>query len=167
MERVSWTPEGWEAEAGAAHPALDREGEQILYDRPDQNGYRHIYGYDREAFVTEPLSITENATGDRLDNHHPAISSDGRYIAYQEESYSSELRSATCAVHFYDQWEGRFARVPCPHELAGEAEYAPNFTDDGTAVQWFEERDRSTPTDATPRQEAILVVNPIKEPGTQ
>jgi hypothetical protein len=41
-----------------------------------------------QALVTdgavEVLSLDNDPTGSRLDNHHPSISADGRFVAYLE-----------------------------------------------------------------------------------
>jgi hypothetical protein len=141
-ERVSWTLHGLQAPAGAADPAVDAEGDQILYDRADAPAYRHIYGYDPAYPGTDVLSIEEDDTGRRLDNHHPGISADGRYIVYLESTHvGADGDQSTCAVHFYDQQSGGFARVPCPDELADGGEYIPYFDAQAQRVDWIEEAD--------------------------
>ncbi|TNF53029.1 MAG: hypothetical protein EP309_08060 [Gammaproteobacteria bacterium] len=71
-----------------------------------------------------------------LDNHHPAISADGRYLAYREaRPGAAEER---CQVHFLDRDTGRFQRQPCPTPLATAPEEArPAFSAYGAEVEWY------------------------------
>lgn len=71
-----------------------------------------------------------------LDNHHPAISADGRYLAYLEMRPGAAEK--LCQIHFLDRDTGRFQRQPCPMPLAAAAEEArPAFSADGAEVEWY------------------------------
>jgi Tol biopolymer transport system component len=125
------------ARQGAAHPALDAAGEDLIYDQGPLAGPRAIlvdglWG-DRSP---APLSLERDEAGRVLDNHHSAISADGRYLAYREaRPGAAEER---CQVHFLDRDTGRFQRQPCPTPLATAPEEArPAFSADGTEVEWY------------------------------
>jgi hypothetical protein len=137
-ERVSETPEGWQAEGPAEHPALDAVGARILYDRRDEAGFRQIYGYTPDTLTTDTLSLTEDEDGERVDNHHPGISPDGRYLTYLESTKAMEGDPDTCTIHVYDQETDVFQRLACPEELASGGEFRPFFSADGSTIEWVE-----------------------------
>lgn len=142
-ERISQTAEGWQAEGAAEHPAVDARGTQILYDRPDREGFRQIYGYLPKALKTETLSLAVNDQGQRLDSHHPGISADGRFLTYLETAAGSGVESDGCAVHVYDQGTKRFVRLACPQELTDGGEFVPFFSEDGGQIEWEGEQEQS------------------------
>lgn len=119
----------------SAHPALDAAGEDLFYDQGSAEGPRDIlvnglWGETQAA----PLSLAEDSAGGALDNHHPAISADGRYLAYLEVRASDSV----CQVHFLDRDSGRFQRQPCPAPVAAAPEEGrPAFSDDGAEVEWY------------------------------
>ncbi|NCC93860.1 MAG: hypothetical protein EOM10_11335 [Opitutae bacterium] len=125
------------AGTASAHPALDAEGAELLYDRRDADGRRQIlldglWG----AAAPEPLSLDRDEAGGALDNHHPAISADGRYVAYLEAG--GEGAAPTCRVHVYDRDTGDFRRVACPDAVAADPEAArPVFVAEGAGLEWF------------------------------
>ncbi|MBK1723023.1 hypothetical protein CKO23_12285 [Thiocystis violacea] len=125
------------AATASAHPALDAAGEDLLYDQRDADGQRQILidglWDDRLA---ESLSLIEDSTGLRLDNHHPAISADGRYFAYLEAR--ADDSETACQVHVYDRDQAQYQRTPCPEALADNAESArPYFSPDAAELNWY------------------------------
>ncbi len=125
------------ADTASAHPALDADGAELLYDRRDADGRRKILldGLWGGA-APEPLSLDRDEAGGALDNHHPAISADGRYVAYLEAE--GEGAAPTCRVHLYDRDTGDFRRVACPDAVAADPEAArPAFAAEGARLEWF------------------------------
>ena len=125
------------AEQASAHPALDAAGNTLLYDQSLARGPRQILGRGLNGDTdTETLSLGDREDGTILDNHHPAISADGRYIAYLEQATSTG--EAGCQVHLYDRATQVYHRQPCPQTLAESSELArPVFTSAGDQIQWF------------------------------
>jgi len=121
----------------AAHPVLDPTGQDLLYDQAGTDGRRQILA--GRLWVPTPgeaLSLEQDSRGRLLDNHHPALSADGRYVAYLEATAEGE--AARCQVHFYDRDSGRYQYQICPAELAAAGEEArPSFSADATQVEWF------------------------------
>jgi hypothetical protein len=124
------------AERPSAHPAVDAWGEQVVFDRLDEAGYRQILGGETWGIdATSTLSLPMNGAGLSLDNHHPGLSPDGRFVVYLESAVDTE--QAACAVHFYDWHQDRDASMPCPAALANHREQAmPQFGADGATVLW-------------------------------
>ena len=121
----------------AAHPALDAAGVALLYDQRDEDGQRRVMVEDLWADdAPEPISLGQDSNGELLDNHHPAISADGRFVAYLEAQAGSA--GPLCAMHFYDRDTARYQRLTCPDALAVDPDTArPYFSADGSQVNWF------------------------------
>lgn len=140
------------SEGASAHPGIDAEGREVIYDQRTTDATRVIRAtrldQDRPARI---LSLPEFPDGQRLDNHHPAISSDGRFIAYLEQIHS-EVLGLGCNVHLYDRETEVYHRQSCPQALAEATEAArPVFSVDGGAIYWH-----------LPGQDEPLVIdNPI------
>jgi hypothetical protein len=127
----------------AAHPALDAAGEDLLYDQRGADGRRQVLREGLwDGLPAETLSLTDDSTGVLLDNHHPAISADGRYVAYLEAPDAAEETDASsepgCRVYLYDRDTGWFERAACPEALAADPESARSaFSADGAQVEWL------------------------------
>jgi hypothetical protein len=140
------------ADVGAAeHPALDAAGEDLLYDQRDAQGQRQVlidglWG----GRAPELVSLSADRAGRRLDNHHPAISADGRFVAYLEAS--ADGGEPRCQVHFYDRDRQRDQREPCPLGISAESETArPSFSADAAQLEWLRGIE----------QEPVVVPNPL------
>jgi hypothetical protein len=133
----------------AAHPSIDAEGNNLLYDRIDEEGFRQIYGCDLGLERSQLLSLPEDDYGFPADNHHPAISANGRYVAYIEVIPSEE--GSTCNVHVLNREDGAFARTPCPEALARDRERVrPQFTDGARWIEWYRNDGASSVAVANP-----------------
>lgn len=121
----------------SAHPALDPEGIDLVYDQQDAEGERDILLESTLSdTLPEALSLAQDERGLVLDNHHPAISADGRFILYLEEGL--EENRSRCQIHFLDRDGGAYRRQPCPSELAALSEEAhPYFSASGDWVEWY------------------------------
>ena len=121
----------------AAHPALDAEGVDVLYDQRRKDGQRQVMIKDLWAdSAPEPISLVQSSTGELFDNHHPAISADGRFVAYLEAQAGTT--EPICSVHFFDRDTARYQQLTCPEALASAPEAArPSFSADGTQLIWF------------------------------
>jgi len=121
----------------SAHPVLDGAGEELLYDQVGQDGHRQILADTVWASgLAQPIGLDQDEAGLALDNHHPAISTHGRFIAYLEERGTDQERA--CHVHLFDRDTGDYQRQACPEDLALEAEDTrPSFSADGRQVEWY------------------------------
>ncbi len=143
------------ADQASAHPVLDASGQDLLYDQHGGDGQRLILADNPwGAMTAEPLTPGQDPSGAALDNHHPAISADGRFLAYLEERETEA--GIGCRIRFQDRDSGRLQHRPCPVALVAAREDArPAFSADGTAVSWF----------ITGWEAPMVVPNPLLPPS--
>lgn len=164
-ERVSRTEWNEQAATAARHPALTAAGDEILYDRADPQGPRQVYRYDRFSTNTEVLSLPDDNQGYALDNHHPGISADGRYVTYLEETLDATGRPLACHVDILDRRDRRFNRQVCPELLTVMTDPVPIFSADGRALQWTSAVTRLEPIadeSSTPPVMTVILTNPLQ-----
>jgi YD repeat-containing protein len=144
------------ADGASTHPALDAAGEDLLYDQRGADGPRQVMIDGLwDGRTAEPISLAEDGTGRAVDNHHPAISADGRFVAYLEVRVDEA--DPGCQVHLYDRDSGAYHRSACPQALATAPERArPAFAPDAAAIEWHLP-DRDAP---------VVVPNPLLDAAT-
>ncbi|NEX16043.1 MAG: hypothetical protein C1943_05260 [Halochromatium sp.] len=139
-----------DALGASAHPGIDAQGQEIVYDQRSDAGRRAVLATragSGEAAVS--LSLATASDGSPVDAHHPAISPDGRFVAYlemqgQEQDPGQEQgqkqgqdEDQHCQVHLYDRQTAVYQRQPCTDALAAAPEQTrPVFTVDGQTLHW-------------------------------
>jgi hypothetical protein len=102
--------------------------------------------------AAEVLSLGTGDNGIVVDTHHPAISADGRFVAYLEEA--AEALSSTCRVHFYDRDSGAYRRLGCSAVLAENPGAAQGrFGANGAYLEWY----------LSGQAEALVLRNPLAD----
>jgi uncharacterized delta-60 repeat protein len=112
----------------SGHPSIDSLGETIIFDHVNDSGLRDIRIFDWINKTTNPIIVDiEN------DQHHPAISANGRYISFLNSSDVSG-----CSVHFVDRESGTESIFHCPDSLTENAETVrPFFNADSSNLEWI------------------------------
>ncbi|MCF7979036.1 MAG: hypothetical protein K9L82_13655, partial [Chromatiaceae bacterium] len=104
--------------------------------------------------AAEVLSLQTNDSGLQVDNHHPAISADGRFIAYLEHSAFSDDANFGCQVHIYDRDTEVYQRQVCPESLTTAADSVrPSFSPGADVLYW------RLPGQVDP----VMLTNPLSE----
>lgn len=87
--RVSISTEGTEADDGSYAPDISADGRYITYYSNatnlvdnDTNGKFDIFVHDMQGCITQRLSVSTNGEGANDDSYFPAISPNGRYVAF-------------------------------------------------------------------------------------
>jgi Tol biopolymer transport system component len=95
-ERVSLDSGGAEGNGDSVAPVISGDGRYVAFESfasnlvaGDTNGTWDVFVRDRLAGTTERASVDSSAAEANGQSHWPAISSDGRYVAFQ--SYASNL----------------------------------------------------------------------------
>ncbi|WP_186343225.1 PKD domain-containing protein [Allochromatium palmeri] len=119
-------------EQASAHPALDAEGMLLVYDQTREAGPRQILGQAlADGAAAEVVALS--AAGAWTDAHHPALSADGRYLAYLRQLANRD-GSLVCSVEIRDLVTDVSASQTCPAALAattdpGRAMFSPDAHD--------------------------------------
>ncbi|MEA1052915.1 hypothetical protein U5801_24355 [Lamprobacter modestohalophilus] len=142
------------AEQASANPALDAGGETLVYDQTSDEAQRQVL---RQALASgsnaERLSLHTDTDGIRIDAHHPAISADGRYVAYLEHQVMSQDET-TCQVHLHDRETEVYHRQVCPESLAtAGGSVRPSFSPEADVLYWH------LPGQVDP----VMLTNPLSE----
>jgi Tol biopolymer transport system component len=90
ITRVSVTTAGAQAQSGSGNPAISADGRVVAFDSPandlvahDLNGSTDVFVRDLDGLTTQLVSATNlNDEGDGS-SRTPALSADGRYVAFQ------------------------------------------------------------------------------------
>ncbi|MCF8002622.1 MAG: DUF1566 domain-containing protein [Chromatiaceae bacterium] len=127
------------SEYPSANPALDASGLSVLYDQGSELGNRQVFCKALAGGeAAQVLSLAQSPQGEPLDNHHPAISADGRFIAYLEQTRSEIGETPECQVHLYDRDTEVYHRQACPDALASEeASLRGVFSEDAQSLDWY------------------------------
>ncbi|MFS8499377.1 MAG: hypothetical protein FWJ70_14305, partial [Micromonosporaceae bacterium] len=95
-ERVSVASDGAPGDANSFSASVSADGRYVAFDSgatnlvaDDTNGFRDVFVHDRETGVTQRVSVTSDGTQGNGTTSEPAISADGRYVAF--ESAASNL----------------------------------------------------------------------------
>ena len=120
-ERVSVTTGGVQATGGDSYnPAISADGRFVAFDSDatnlvggDTNGLNDVFVHDRQTGTTERLSVATDGTEADNNSYDPAISADGRFVAFY--SYATNLVSgdtnSTFDIFVHDRQTGTTERV--------------------------------------------------------
>ncbi len=93
---VSLSVDGREADGPSFTPAISGDGRYVAFASAgstlvpgDTNGVEDVFVYDRRSRSTERVSLSSAGEQGNGDSYGPAISADGRYVAFT--SYASDL----------------------------------------------------------------------------
>jgi hypothetical protein len=95
-ERVSLSSAGAEGNGPSESPAISADGRYVAFDSlasnlvtDDSNGVKDVFVRDHQTWVTDLVSVSTGGVQGTSDSLSPAISSDGRYVAFQ--SFANDL----------------------------------------------------------------------------
>ena len=119
-ELVSVDSSGAQANSAVTFPAISADGSIVAFNTDasnlvagDTNGKWDVFVHDRATGTTERVSVRSNGNEANGDSGLPALSSDGRFVAF--EGYASNLvvgdRNRTDDVFVHDRATGATERV--------------------------------------------------------
>ena len=147
-----------QADAGSGEPAISQDGRFVAFFShaknliaDDKNGRSDIFLRDRRTATT--ICVSVNTEGMAGDNHSriPAISADGRYIAF--ESFASNLvpgdTNSRVDVFLHDRTTGTTTRVSVSSEgKQGDGDsHNPTVSADGRFVAYSSLASNLVPSD--------------------
>ena len=91
--RVSVAPDGTEGNVGSTTPALSADGRFVAFESlatnlvaGTTNAKRDIFVHDRESSLTTRVSVATDGTQGDDNSVNPALSTDGRVVAFESEA---------------------------------------------------------------------------------
>ena len=144
VERVSIANDGTEGNHGSYSPMLSADGRFVAYSSDASNLVpgdtalaedidegRDIFVYDRHNETVERVSIASDGTEANDGSYSPALSADGRFVAFSSDS-SNLLPDATdeSDVFVYDRQNNNLEIVSLP----SESSESPRLSADGRLV---------------------------------
>ncbi len=144
-ERVSLGGAGEEADAFSGYPSMSTDGRYVAFSSDatnvvagDTNSATDVFVRDRQSGTTERASVDDAGNGGASTSYAPAISADGRYVAFSSAAsnlVASDTNGMT-DVFVRDRQAGTTERVSVDDagNEAGDASYEPAISADGRYV---------------------------------
>jgi hypothetical protein len=118
--KVSVASDGTQGNQSSSWPAISADGRYVAFDSTastlvanDTNGWSDIFVHDRETGQTTRVSVTSEGVQGNQASWHPAISANGRYVAF--DSRATNLvpgdSNGTWDVFVHDRATGATTRV--------------------------------------------------------
>lgn len=166
--RVSVSSGGAQVGAESRHPAISRHGRYVAFASHasglvpgDTNGHGDVFVRDRKTNVTRRVSISTDGTQANLNSFSPAISANGRYVAFA--SFASNLVAGDS-----NQLADVFVRDRVAHVTtrvsvgpggaqADGGSYVPAISADGRYVAFASRASNLVPGDSAPALKNVFV----------
>ena len=160
LTRVSVDSSGNEGDGNSSVPALSADGRIAVFVSDstnlvpsDTNDVSDVFVHDLATGVTERVSVDSSGAQGNDDSDQPAISSDGRYVAFQ--SLASNLvagdTNATADIFLHDRQSGSTVRVSVDSTGAQSNSWceSPSISADGQVVSFWSSASNLVPGDTT------------------
>ncbi len=166
-ERVSVDSAGSQADGSSAAPAISPDGRFVAFESKagnlvpgDTNGESDIFIHDRETGITQRVSV--DSAGSQADgsNDAPAISADGRFVAFESKASNLVPRDFNRRqdVFVHDLQTGTTERVSVDstgNQASGPTD-APAISADGRFVAFQAGHANLVPGDTNRRQDVFV-----------
>jgi len=175
-EWVSVDSAGNQGNEESRYPAISADGRYVAFASwasnlvpDDTNGHYDIFVHDRQTGVTERVSVSSAGNEGNAISEFPAISADGRYVAFQ--SQASNLvpgdGSDDYDIFVHDRQTGTTERVSVDNAGNEGNEWSryPAISADGRYVAFESSASNLVPDDANARDD-ILVHDRLGIPPT-
>ena len=141
LERVSVASDGTEGEKSSHVPAISADARFVAFESVattlvinDTNGVRDIFIHDRQTGTTERVSVASDGAESDAASEQPAISGDGRYVAFRSDATNLVRNDANgwSDIFVHDRQTGTTERVSGGG--IGEDHVTPVLSADGRYV---------------------------------
>ncbi len=165
-ERVSVNSKGDGGNSGSFFASISADGRYVAFESfatnlvpGDVNGQADIFVFDRQTRVTELVSVDSNYAQGNLGSSGPAISANGRYVAFTSRASNLVLgdNNGVADIFVHDRQTGITERVSVDSHgmqangesgrISGEAQ-GPVISADGRFVAFHSEASNLVPGDS-------------------
>jgi hypothetical protein len=166
--RISVSSSGAQADNSSYLPAISGDGRYIAFNSDatnlvsgDTNGFTDVFLHDRQTGTTTRISLSPSgAQANGISDSYVAISSNGRYIAFNSEAtnlVSGDTNGVT-DVFVYDRMAGMTERVSLDsNEVQGNAgSFSPSISADGRFVAFSSGASNLVSGDANARTDIFV-----------
>ncbi len=145
-EIVSMSSLGLDGNGHSTHASISADGNYVAFhshatnlaNRLDVNGWRDIFVRDRQAGVTEIVSLDSFGMQANYQSLEPSISADGRYVAFDSAATNFEPwdTNGVADIFVHDRQSGvtELVSVNSLGGLANNGSYLPSISADGRSV---------------------------------
>jgi WD40 repeat protein len=157
-ERVSVSSSGVEGNSWSYDASISADGRYVAFASPsdnlvpgDTNSHEDVFVHDRQTGVTERVSVDSIGAEGNSFSRSPAISADGRYVAFDSEADNFVLgdTNGSSDIFVHDRQIGVTGRVSVDSSDAegnGDS-YQPTVSADGRFVAFASYADNLVPGD--------------------
>jgi Tol biopolymer transport system component len=145
-ERVSVASGGTQGNASSGSPTISADGRYVVFDSyasnlvvGDTNGVRDVFVRDRQTGKTERVSVASGGAQGNGASHHPALSADGRYVAFASAATNLVPHDTNGRedIFVHDRQTGQTTRVSITSDGV-QVEYgdshSPSLSADGRCI---------------------------------
>lgn len=147
VQRVSVATGGAEANGPSRHARISADGRFVAFESDatnlvagDTNAYTDVFLFDRQTARTTRVSTASNGMQGDLPSSQPAVSGDGRYVAFLSMATNLVQNDTNnyLDVFVHDRLLRQTVRasVSTQNAEADDDCYAPAISDDGRWVAW-------------------------------
>lgn len=167
--RVSIASDGTQANDESFYPAVSSDGRFVAFRSDatnlvanDTNNTSDIFVRDRLAGTTERISVASGGTQANGNSISPAISSDGRFVAFSSEASNLVAGDTNnkADIFVHDRQDDTTELIAGPAEFdtgSGIIIVAPSISPDGDFVGFESDADDLVPGDTNNRFDTFLV----------
>jgi Tol biopolymer transport system component len=165
IERVSQGLNGQEGNGASRTPAISGDGRYVVFRSlaanlvaGDTNDKSDIFLYDRQSGAVERVSVSSTGEQANGDSQSPAISANGRFIAYS--SLASNLVAADTNnfedLFIYDRDSAVTQRVTAAGQQGNNHSYGASLSADGRYLAFLSHADNLVADDSNNKSDVFI-----------
>ena len=166
-ERVSVDSSGMESDADSLLPSISSDGRFVAFESTatnlvanDTNGKKDVFVRDRDSATTEIASVDSSGNFGDGDSGAPAISSDGRFVAFASAATNlvADDTNGNRDIFVHDRDDGSTARVSVDSagaQVDGDSS-DPSISADGQLVAFTSTSSHLVPDDTNGADDVFL-----------
>ncbi len=160
--RVSVASDGTQGNGQSWRVALSGDGLHVAFQSDasnlvagDTNGFNDIFVHDVDTGLTERISVAADGAEANGNSWQPAISTNGRYVAFQSDASNLVLGDTNAAsdIFLYDRQERTLEMIS---KGGNKGSYRPTISAYGRFVAYVSDADNLVPNDKNNTSDAFV-----------